>query len=60
MRMNCFNGCDREFRFLGKERALSTEKLMGMWNHYNDYRSMTRGKRSESRASTPPGETGLT
>lgn len=56
VRMNCFNVCDREFRFLGKERALSNEKLMGMWNHHcSDYRSMTtRGKRRESRASTGP------
>ena len=60
MRMNCFNGYDRDFRFLGKERALSNEKFMEMWNHCTDYRSMTRrGKRSESRVSTPPGETGL-
>jgi hypothetical protein len=60
VRMNCFNGCDCKFGFLGKERALSNEKLMGMWNHWTDYRSMTRrGKWSKSRASTPPGETGL-
>lgn len=60
MRMNCFNVCDRKVRFLGKERALSNEKLMEMWNHCTDYRSMTRrGKHSKSRVSTPPGETRL-
>ncbi len=33
MRMNGFNVCDRNFRLLSKERALSNEKLMEMWNH---------------------------